>query len=84
MDEIEIFYGAENSLTMNQTYTWPFQCQYELKRYPFDTQVNLNRSIACAHDGSQECKIVMTVSSLSMDTVKLLADQVKHFIDKTA
>ena len=28
----------ENRLTMNQTYTWEFQCQYELQRYPFDTQ----------------------------------------------
>ena len=40
MDEAEIFKGAENSLTMNQTYTWEFQCKYELQRYPFDTQVN--------------------------------------------
>ena len=40
LDEIEIFEGAENRLTMNQTYTWEFQCKYELQRYPFDTQVN--------------------------------------------
>ena len=40
VDEAEIFEGAENSLTMNQTYTWEFQCKYELQRYPFDTQVN--------------------------------------------
>ena len=39
IDEAEIFEGAENSLTMNQTYTWEFQCKYELQRYPFDTQV---------------------------------------------
>ena len=39
VDEVEIFKGAENSLTMNQTYTWEFQCQYKLQRYPFDTQV---------------------------------------------
>ena len=39
MDEVEIFEGAENRLTMNQTYTWEFQCKYELQRYPFDTQV---------------------------------------------
>ena len=39
IDEAEIFDGAENRLTMNQTYTWEFQCQYELQRYPFDTQV---------------------------------------------
>ena len=40
VDEAEIFDGAENSLTMNQTYTWEFQCKYELQRYPFDSQVN--------------------------------------------
>ena len=39
VDEAEIFEGAENRLTMNQTYTWEFQCQYELQRYPFDSQV---------------------------------------------
>ena len=39
VDEAEIFEGDENRLTMNQTYTWEFQCQYELQRYPFDTQV---------------------------------------------
>ena len=40
VDEAEVFKGAENSLTMNQTYTWEFQCKYELQPYPFDTQVN--------------------------------------------
>ena len=39
VDEAEIFEGAENRLTMNQTYTWEFQCQYELQHYPFDNQV---------------------------------------------
>ena len=40
IDEIEIFRGGENALTMQQTYTKRFQCQYQLHRYPFDTQVN--------------------------------------------
>ena len=39
VDEAEIFAGADNRLTMNQSYTWEFQCKYELQRYPFDTQV---------------------------------------------
>ena len=39
VDETEIFKGSENSLVMNQTYTHTFQCNYELARYPFDTQV---------------------------------------------
>ena len=39
VDEIEIFKGEENRLTMNQAYTFEFQCKYKLERYPFDTQV---------------------------------------------
>ena len=39
VDEAETFEGSENSLTMKQTYTHEFQCQYQLNRYPFDTQV---------------------------------------------
>ena len=46
VDEAEIFEGSENRLTMNQTYTWEFQCKYELQRYPFDTQVpNLHSTL---------------------------------------
>ena len=41
LDEAEIFEGAENRLTMNQTYTREFQCKYKLQRYPFDTQVHI-------------------------------------------
>ena len=33
VDEAEIFQGDENRLTMNQTYTWEFQCKYQLQRY---------------------------------------------------
>ena len=39
VDEAEIFEGAEHKLTMEQMYTWEFQCKYQLQRYPFDTQV---------------------------------------------
>ena len=39
VDEAELFKGAENNLTMKQTYTWEFQCKYELGNYPFDMQV---------------------------------------------
>ena len=39
VEEIEIFKGEENKLTLNQTYTKVFQCTYLLQRYPFDTQV---------------------------------------------
>jgi hypothetical protein len=39
IDETEIFEGKDNRLSMYQTYTKSFQCQYHLHRYPFDTQV---------------------------------------------
>ena len=57
LDETEIFQGAENGLTMRQTYTHRFQCNYLLSRYPFDTQV---------------CTIKMNVATLDLDTVKLI------------
>ena len=39
VDETEIFQGAKNILSMQQVYTWQFQCKYNLQDYPFDTQV---------------------------------------------
>ena len=39
VDETEIFMGGENILSMQQVYTWQFQCKYNLQEYPFDTQV---------------------------------------------
>ena len=45
VDEIEIFEGGENTLFMQQVYTWQFQCKYNLQDYPFDTQVKKNINI---------------------------------------
>ena len=39
VDEIEIFKGEENKITMNQTHSKKFQCTYLLQFFPFDTQV---------------------------------------------
>ena len=39
LDEVEIFQGSENQITLSQTYTKTFQCKYLLHKYPFDTQV---------------------------------------------
>ena len=38
-DEIEIFKGSENKLTVRQTYSKRFHCTYLLHFFPFDTQV---------------------------------------------
>ena len=39
LDEIEIFKGGENRLTLSQTYSKEFQCTYLIHWFPFDTQV---------------------------------------------
>ena len=39
VDEIEIFKGSENPIVMVQSYTKTFKCRYELRAFPFDTQV---------------------------------------------
>ena len=39
LDEVEIFQGSENPISMTQSYTKPFKCKYELRHFPFDTQV---------------------------------------------
>ena len=39
LDETYLFKGGENSLIMTQSYTHHFQCELQLQRYPFDTQV---------------------------------------------
>ena len=38
LDNIEIFAGAENKITMNRMYNIDFMCEYHLHMYPFDTQ----------------------------------------------
>ena len=41
-DEKHIFEGAENKLTISQTYSKSFHCTYLLHYFPFDTQVTHN------------------------------------------
>ena len=43
LDEIEIFEGKDNPISMIQSYTKPFKCNYDLRYFPFDTQVETNR-----------------------------------------
>ena len=40
VDEVEIFQGRENRITMVQTYSKKFHCTYLLHNYPFNTQVS--------------------------------------------
>ena len=39
VDEAEIFEGAENKITLTQTYSKRFHCTYLLHSFPFDSQV---------------------------------------------
>ena len=40
-DEIEIFEGDQNPLTMIQSYTKDFKCLYAMSSFPFDTQASM-------------------------------------------
>ena len=60
LDETELFKGDENSLVMFQTYTHRFQCIFNLKKYPFDTQT---------------CSIDMAMGILDGASVRLIPDQ---------
>ena len=40
-DEIEIFEGDENPLTLIQSYTKDFKCLYAMSSFPFDTQASM-------------------------------------------
>ena len=74
-DEIEVFEGGENKLTMNQTYSKKFQCEYQLHRYPFDIQVfeliTSPQSLLL-----QVCSIRLNVQPLDIETMRLLPGQV--------
>ena len=59
IDEVEYFQGDKNRLTMNQTYTWEFQCQYKLQHYPFDTQVDSQGKNGLQPPYINPCRIVL-------------------------
>ena len=47
VDEVEIFEGKENRVTMVQTYSKRFHCTYLLHNFPFDTQVRRKCTRTC-------------------------------------
>ena len=52
VDEVEIFEGSDNRITMMQTYSKQFHCTYLLHSFPFDSQVgqkkNVERNSSCS------------------------------------
>ena len=55
-DEVEVFEGGQNKITLRQTHSKEFQCKYKLNNYPFDTQV---------------CSIKIVTRNLDKDMVNL-------------
>ena len=78
LDEIEIFEGKENPISMIQSYTKPFKCNYDLRYFPFDTQVCSNKFIGneprC--DG-QVCQIIFAVEEADQESVRLELGEAK-------
>ena len=72
LDEIEIFEGKENPISMIQSYTKPFKCNYDLRYFPFDTQVCSNKFIGSepSCDG-QVCQIIFAVEEADQESVRL-------------
>ena len=63
MDEIEIFEGEENPLTMIQSYTKDFKCVYDMATFPFDTQVIMPKKWFnyCLHRSATSLLLLMTL-----------------------
>ena len=76
LHEIEICKGGENALTMSQTYTNQFQCEFVLARYPFDTQVKREKG-DILNAVVQVCTIEMVVGTLDLKTVSLSPDMLR-------
>ena len=88
LDEKEIFSGSENSLLVKQIYTHEFQCIYNLKYYPFDTQAGTFKSFEEINIRSyldnylylhffQTCKIDMGLREIYNETITLVPKQLR-------
>ena len=71
---MEIFEGNDFVLRMTQAYTHRFQCNFDLRLYPFDTQVYCLSVQMLTYFLAQICQIKMAVDHLEKDTVTLVPD----------
>ena len=67
VDEIEIFSGNENPIMMIQSYTKSFKCKFDLRVFPFDTQV---------------CYINLDVQEADIKGINLLLGEAKMETDR--
>ena len=69
VDEVDIFKGSENKLTLDKSFTKTVKCIYQLQLYPFDTQVcTINLQV-----GEYERKIIEIIpESILMESDTLL------------
>ena len=79
MDEVEIFEGRENRITMVQTYSKKFHCTYLLHNFPFDTQVRfiqvrLKIHIYCL---MEICWIHMKLEEFDQRAAELSPDEIE-------
>ena len=74
LDETEMFRGDENSLLMQQSYTRNFHCAFQLRRYPFDTQVIEEPNKESLMILFQTCSIEMAMGTLDRSTVTLIPE----------
>ena len=63
LHEIAYFSGSENPITYSRIFSLDFQCQFELERFPFDTQT---------------CDIVMGVTYKEAKFVKMIPSKLDY------
>ena len=76
VDEIEIFTGEENFLTMIQTYSKEFKCTYLINWFPFDTQVFFFMFDENVISHLKVCSIFMVLPDFDIETVILVPDKI--------
>ena len=77
VDEVEIFKGRENRITMVQTYSKRFHCTYLLHNFPFDTQVIAKLLVFCFYFlYLQVCYIHMILRLFDQETAKLIPSRI--------
>ena len=77
MDEVEIFEGRENRITMEQTDSKRFHCTYLLHNYPFDTQVRLIQNIPIFLVLMKICWIHMKLEEFDQRAAELSPDKME-------